>query len=357
MASTDLRQDRPDATRAVSTSTTSRSTDVAPTPPGGPDPVLHDLLDRELAYDPVARRGFINHTSMALVAARRLGATDDELVSWFRDDTSGDFLIERERPDWLVPEAAAVAARGRTDASAAALPRLVDAPGSQFLHAVIRLELALDAGHDAQVANALHNWAEHSRPLSDEAPRPSGERTYAEVLAALADLVASRSGADRLRDAGAHDLATDTEVRAVLSSLHDVPTLLDEVAAAVAAVHLADDSFGSLHLVTGTRAVRAVAPLADDDTARELRHRTAEAIAVLWLSFGAPRPADDEVLDDGRRRPAAEWDTIGRTAIASGDAHVVKLVYAARLEEAATGDPLYRALAARQAGLDPMGSA
>ncbi|MFN7150741.1 MAG: hypothetical protein ACK4V6_14850, partial [Microthrixaceae bacterium] len=148
------------------------------------------------------------------------------------------------------------------------------------------------------------------------------------------------------------DLAADPEVRAVLSSLHDAPTLLDEVAAAVAAVHLAADSFGSLHLVTGTRAIRAVGALADDDTARELRHRTAEAIAVLWLSFGAPRPADDATLDRVRRRPTPGWDTIGRAAIGSGDAHVVKLVYAARMEEATTGDPLYRSLAARQAGLD-----
>ncbi len=341
MSSTDLRSG---AERA--------GTRSAATPHAAPDPVLHDLLDQELAYDPVARRGFINHTSMALVAARRLGATDDELVSWFRADASSGFLIEGERREWLVPESAGVAARGRADAVTAALPGLVGAPGSQFLHAVIRLELALDAGHDAQVANALHNWAEHSRPLSDEAPRPSGTRTYAEVLSTLTDLAGTRDGAQRFRDAGTHDLAADAEVRAALSSLHDASDLLDEVAAAVAAVHLADDSFGSLHLVTGTRAIRAVGALADDDTARQLRHRTAEAITALWLSFGAPRPADDATLDRARHAPVADWSAIGRAAIASGDAHVVKLVYAARLEETATGDPLYRVLAERQAGLD-----
>jgi hypothetical protein len=329
------------------------STDLRPDVPGAgaerADPVIDDLLDRELAYDPVARRGFINHTSMALVAARRLGATDGELVSWFRDDTSSGFLVERDRPDWLDTEAATVGALGRADATVAALPGLVGAPGSQFLHAVIRLELALDAGHDAQVANALHNWAEHSEPLSDEAPRPNGARTYADVLAELAD--AGR--AEHLRTASVHDLAADPTVRTILSSLHDVPTLFDELAAAVAAVHLADDSFGSLHLVTGTRAIRAVSALADDDTARELRQRAAEAIAVLWLSFGAPRPADDASLDLARHGPAPDWSTIGRAAIASGDAHVVKLVYAAHLEEAATGDPLYRSIAARQAGTGP----
>jgi hypothetical protein len=171
------------------------------------------------------------------------------------------------------------------------------------------------------------------------------------VLRALADLATSPAAVGRFRDASTHDLAADSEVRAVLSSLHDVPTLLDEIAAAVAAVHLTDDSFGSLHLVTGTRAIRAVGALADDDTARELRQRAAEAIAVLWLSFGAPRPADDATLDAARHAPVADWSAIGRAAVASGDAHVVKLVYASRLEDTATGDPLYRALAAHQSGL------
>ncbi|MFN7148851.1 MAG: hypothetical protein ACK4V6_05155, partial [Microthrixaceae bacterium] len=63
MASTDLRQDRPAA---------ERSTVRGTTPHAGPDPVFDDLLDQELAYDPVARRGCIGPTDMALVAARRL---------------------------------------------------------------------------------------------------------------------------------------------------------------------------------------------------------------------------------------------------------------------------------------------
>ncbi len=34
-----------------------------------PTAVLSDLLEAEVAYDPVAIRGFISHTAMAMVAA------------------------------------------------------------------------------------------------------------------------------------------------------------------------------------------------------------------------------------------------------------------------------------------------
>ena len=43
------------------------------------DAALARLLDDELDYRPGARGGFISHLAMSLVAARRLGATAEEL--------------------------------------------------------------------------------------------------------------------------------------------------------------------------------------------------------------------------------------------------------------------------------------
>lgn len=309
------------------------------------DPVLDRLLDAELSFDPVARRGFINHTAMALVAARRLGAGDQDLERWFRDDASGDFLVPRGRPDWLAPETDDVRRRGARVVVAEQLPALVAAPGSQFFHAVIRLELALDADHPGQVANALHNWAEHDTPLGP-APAPAGDRRFAEVL----DVLRAERLAGRLPEADASALATNDVFRSSFDTLADHPDLLDDVAATVAAIHTSADDFGTLHLVTGTRAARAVADLADEPTRRELARRTAQAVALLWASFGAPEPAGTTVLERRRAQAPSSWATTCRRAIDTGDHHVVKLVYAARLEHAATGDPLYRWLAARQAG-------
>jgi hypothetical protein len=308
------------------------------------DPVLERLLDAELDYDPVARRGFINHTAMALVAARRLGAGDSDLERWFRDDTTGDFLVPRARPDWLGPLSDEVRERGADVVTAERLPQLVGAPGSQLFHAVIRLELALDAGHPGQVANALRNWADHDDPLGP-APDARRDRDVASVLAALRE----ERVAGRLPELGAHELAQHPLVGELLDTLAVHDHLLDELAASVAAIHADAGDFGTLHLVTGTRAVRAVADRLDDEARRELAVRAVQAVALLWLTFGAPAPADAEQLDRRRAVPT-DWATTSRRAIDTGDHHVVKLVYAARLEHATTGDPLYGWLAAREAG-------
>lgn len=309
------------------------------------DPVLDRLLDAELSFDPVARRGFINHTAMALVAARRLGAGDDDLERWFRDDASGDFLVPRERPDWLARETDDVRRRGARLVAAEQLPALIAAPGSQFFHAVIRLELALDADHPGQVANALHNWAEHDTPLGP-APTPAGDRRFAEVL----DVLRAERLAGRLPETAAGGLATHDVFRSTFDTLAERPELLEEVAATVAAIHTSANDFGTLHLATGTRAVQAVADLVDEPTRRELARRTAQAVALLWATFGAPEPAGPAELERRREQAPSSWATTCRRAIDTGDHHVVKLVYAARLEQEATGDNLYRWLAARQAG-------
>lgn len=71
---------------------TPTDTDTTPAALAPPDPRarerLAQLLDAELAFDPRARGGFVNHTAMALVAAWRLGADADELERWFDDDTA-----------------------------------------------------------------------------------------------------------------------------------------------------------------------------------------------------------------------------------------------------------------------------
>jgi hypothetical protein len=307
---------------------------------GTVDAVLDRLLDEELIFDPVSVGEFINHVPMALTAARRLGATDEQLETWFASMTrTRDFLIERGLPDWLAPERADVGARGSRVVIAEQLPHLVGAPGSQLFHAPIRLELGLDADHAGQVANALHNWGAHATPV-EPAPQPAGNRSLPEVLAIL-----------RSELPNAHIPASDPAFRQVFDTLEVTDTLLDDVAHAVASAHAAQDNFFTLHLVTGTRAIRALAPLADDATRTELAVRTAHAAALVWLGTGGPKLSTDAELDAARAAAPDDWAEIGRAAIATRDAHVVKLAYACRLEFETTGDQLYAWLAAREARL------
>jgi hypothetical protein len=313
------------------------------------DDRLSDLLEAEVAYDPVARGGYINHTAMALVAAWRLGADADQLDGWYRADVDSGFIRLRPEPEGLAEVRDEVLRRGTEAAVHHAGPALVHSPASQFFHAPIRLEYALDAGHTSQVANALHNWRFHGRALAD-LPDGGGGRPFADVArdVAAADgwRTVHRGDLDEVARAG---WFTDLLGGADLAS----PTLLDEVAAVAAAAHVAGGDIGSLHLVTGTRAARAIAPLLDADDARTLAARTAQAVAAGLDPGAAPLPEAHE-LDALRHRPVPSWDAIAEAALASGDPHGAKLAYTCRREQEATGDALYAWLAARRCGLvDP----
>lgn len=305
--------------------------------------MLDELLDRELAFDPVARGGFINHLAMSLVAATRLGATDDELREMFRSQTGGTFLLRRDEPDWLGGDTAAVERDGIEPTVRRKLPDLVDRPLSQFFHAVIRLELAVDAAHPGQVANALRNLADHGGPLASP-PSGEGGESLAAVLSALRSHPEREQGSfGEMRSYAEEPWFADTVAR-----LRWEDGLYDDLASTAVAAHLALGDFTTLHMVTGVRAVRALSAFLDEGPRRELALHTAHAVALLSAVL-----LDD--FDDDRGRSVgpvdADWSDIGRAAIGTGDPHVVKLVYAARLEEAATGDPRYRTVAVRQARL------
>lgn len=311
---------------------------------------LNRLLDAELDYSPRATGYFISHLAMALVAAHRLGADDEDLEGWYRAQTSDGYLVSRERPEWLGPDTARIEERGIEATVSEQLPALVGSASAQFFHAIIRLDLAVDAAHPGQVANALCNWGDVNTPIAP-APTGMGSASFAEVLSLLAADAEQFTGAGM--DLG-RVAATPGFTRAVdRMRVHD--GLLDEVAAAVIAHHTEPRDFGTLHLVTGTRAARALVGLLDGRSADELALRMAQAVAAALTGSGRLAGSTDRSDDAAGRHehgPAVTgWDQISGLAIASGDAHTAKLVYACRLEEHATGDPIYRTVAARQVGL------
>ena len=63
------------------------------------------------------------------------------------------------------------------------------------------------------------------------------------------------------------------------------------------------------------------------------------------------RRATEAELDELRAVPLPAWDEVRAAAVASPDVHTTKLVYSCRAELAATGDPIYSWLAAREVGL------
>ena len=307
---------------------------------------LDRLLDAELDFDPVAEHGFTNHLAMGLTAAARLGADSEALQRWYdREVSSGSILPRTPRPDWLATDTARIERTGISAAVESMLPLLVERIGGLF-HWMIRLDLAIDAGHTGQVANALGDWGGR-RSSGYPFPEPSGTASIPDTLDAIA---AAAAGSDTGR--GEHLAVVEQqwlrELVAAAGDVGDGDALLAEIAVAVADLHWAADEFVTLHMVTGTRAARAVAPFLDADHRLVLARGHLLAIGAARARASAPRPQPASVPDAA---DLADWDRIASAAVASRDDHVVKLAYACRLEQAATGRGVYQAIAARVAGL------
>lgn len=270
------------------------------------DPLLDDLLDQELSWSPFARPPFISHFSMGLVAARRLGATDEELQSQFDGEATGGFTVRRDRPDWLAPDTARIERDGIAAEVSRRLPALLVSPDEQFFHAAIRLELAIDADHPGQVANALRTW-EEGIAISEAA----GNRFPSLDGAPVADPVAELRS-QSLRAAGAF---------------------------------LASPNFGTLHLVTGTRALTVMLDYLDPTDQHRLARGTRSAMTARLADLGIEPESLTSAIDDGAVQAESiattDWERLGRAALRSGDTHTKKLVYACRLQFAATGDPVF----------------
>lgn len=283
---------------------TSTHSAVPTTPPRSADPLLSELLDRELDWSPFARPPYISHFSMGLVAARRLGASDDELRAQFDAEANGGFNVARQRPECLAPDTARIAREGIAEEITGRLPALLISPDEQFFHAAIRLELAVDAGHAGQVANALRTWEDGIA-------------------------VSAREG-HAFRSLDGEPPVVDPHVE------------LQEQSVRAGHAFMAAPNFSTLHLVTGTRALSTLVDYLDPADQELLSRGTRAAVtgrlSDLGLAGDHPfQPADVAAVD---------WERLGRSALDSGDTHTEKLVYACRLQEAATGDRVFAAVAA-----------
>lgn len=312
-----------------------------PSPPST-RPRLAELLDAELEYSSEARGGFVNHLGMSLVAAAGLGATDAELIAHFEAEVRGDFLRTRERPDWLDPLRTEVEQRGTRAVLLDKLPALLASMDARWFHSVIRLEHAVDAHHPAQIANALGDWASVARPLP-ELPTQSGSKSLVEVARAFS----AKYGAPDFGRQRLHAVAEDPRVPEAFAEARLGAHAVGDALELALHAHVAGNNFTTLHLVTGSAAAAALAPHLPGDLARTLGARIAQAVFAGYLSGGSGQLPTPLALDELRSRILPEWSTLATGALATGDAHVIKLAYACQRLEALTEDRLYRWVAAR----------
>lgn len=306
--------------------------------------VLDHLLDSDLDYRTGTRGGFYNHLAMALVAVHRLGGSDEQL----RELASGSdsYALPRERPPELADLRDDIDRRGPGPVLPERLAQALDVPGAAWFHSMIRLAYALDVGHSGQIAGAVIDWSAHDDVLPGR-PAGAGERMARDLFR---DLRALAESGDEPRN-GLAGVASRPGFEDLVSSTAVGAGILDDLAEASLAAYVAGDGFGTLHMVTGVQAARGIDALLDDAGRARFRARMVQAIAAAYVASGSPELPDDSVLDGLRGASHASWSSISGVAAASHDMHVSKLTYAATLEFARTGDPLYHYVAARVTGL------
>lgn len=305
---------------------------------------LRRLLTEELSYSPTIQGIYSDHTAMALAALDQMGASDARLEELFRRQTTSE-AEPRTDVDELEARRAEVRRLGIAETVRRRVPHLVVAPGSALFHPAIRLAYALDADHADQVAAALLDW-ETRREILDLASPSPGDR---DLYDAAASLTASAEGTwDRT-----YDLERTARRREVADALHgvDLDRLdVDDIADFALSVHVAADTFVSLHMVTGARAVHRISQMLEADVTARFVAAAATTMVVLHATVGAPplpSPAEAERL---RSTELPSMSQIAERAIADDDPHVIKLANVALVEEERTGDPLYRLVAARVVG-------
>jgi Questin oxidase-like len=126
----------------------------------------------------------------------------------------------------------------------------------------------------------------------------------------------------------------------------DLPALLSDLTETFARVYVKNAvSFGGviafIHCVTGTRAVRNLAPYIDDATARAAARYAWQAAAGLYVAFGVAAPPRDEPATGDFRA----GELIDR-ALANADEHAIKFTEACIHEHALNPKPVYLAAAA-----------
>jgi hypothetical protein len=332
--------------------------------------LLSTLLDSELAFDATTSDRLSNHLPMALLALHRLGGSDERLAEFAAGYRRR--LAPLDVADALDGFDAWRSARGQHGAYAPArgyleacvardgidatvrrhVPQLIDGLSGAAFHGIIRLAYALESGRGPRVAAGLAYLTEVHQPLGArdrEAAVTDDPLAALEQLSGLGDLrVAAGAGniGQRMRAVGAHP-----GFAGVVDWLEIDDATPARLVAAATALYAATDDFTALHGLTASHAVGVVAPYAEDRTA--LTAWWFQALAAAYVTIGAPPLGDPAApLAPWIAAPLA-WEAIAAAAATSDDEHVIKLVYSARALDGARPDPLLRAAAARQAGVNP----
>ncbi|MBT9494050.1 MAG: DUF4243 domain-containing protein [Paucibacter sp.] len=305
-----------------------------------------------------------SHLPMALHALHSLGADEARMAAFFKsysrrfdgvpapaaEPAARDWL--GVRGDWSAYSALrsyfelALAAEGRDARLRRVLPDLLPGISAVAFHGAIRLAHAVQGGHAGELVAALAYWASRWQRLP--APPQNGAAclsltAWSERLVAGAATWRSEAPNIFLRMLEASGRPLYAELAWVAPA--PAPTLLArvaELASLALGYYLHSANFTVLHMITGLRAVRVLAPWLPQDKTFQI-----QAQEVLTQAFVAAYMAGRvQWREIPLTAAVATWAVLADAATLSEDDHAIKLVHACRDESAAYGDPRYLQAAA-----------
>ncbi len=328
-------------------------------------------------------RQLSNHLPMTLLAMQAQGASPKQLEGFYQrysrrlrskrpattrlDASNWQSLLGKHahNAEYLQFFAEQIRARGWLETLRVYLPGLLPGIGGAAFHPLIRLAYAVEAEHEAEIAEGLASWAMASLPLR---PLDSGLQRFESPRQALQEL-SNTTALARLTGAAGNPLARlvaqlrfgaatiFTRMQRVAQHAAFAPFAdcveidADSLAAwARLLVELyasSDDHFTLLHGVTSCHALRILLPHLPEPE-RALRYY-GQAVIAAYVSAGQPRLAVPEVGS------LPSWEAIQQAALTSMDDHVIKLAYSCWREDLHYGQALYRFCAARKVGLPLVG--
>jgi hypothetical protein len=337
---------------------------------------LHSLLDESLGFGPEYGQGLSSHLPMALAALHGLGASEARMRSFFatqvrhleRDVRRDAVGTSRRAPDeWRALRGrieaypslrdhfvAALRRQGRATVLQESLASLVSGVSAAAFHGLIRVAHAVESEHEGELASALAYWA--ARWVELPAPTHSASMDGVSAGASIgewfdridhqlqreqapwrpaAPLISGRMQ-EAVHTSAYHALAGGPGAGGRASS-----DLLLELAQAAAARYADTGNFTVLHLATGARAARVLAPWlpAGAATLKPLWR----AVAAAWMAAAGRRVAVPEDMAAQRHPtlPKIDWQSLVRRARASNDEHVIKFVHAMVMQHREVPHPIW----------------
>ncbi len=327
---------------------------------------LKDLIDSYRNYSVEYYKNYTNHLPMAICALQRMGADRNRLMEFCAEyarrlsgriqsntvidqgnwkDKRGQHRFFDAYTRFFRSEEKRLGTRAMVETY---MNDLMEGIGSAAFHALIKLAYGIMMEDSEEIIESMAYYAISYLPLGEiNINNPE----YDNPVDALRNLQEKTSWQDHTAegsniDEKIHKVVIDPDFNRYL----EIPpknheSFINDIAMATRNIFINSFNFTSLHMVTGTHALRIVLPYIHSEYHPIAMNQFWKTAAAAYLSIGAP-PV--ELQKNNASTSGMNWDEIFRRAIPSNDAHVIKITFTCHEEEKEYNDPLYRYIAERE---------